>query len=136
METIKVYIDWIDKNFGATLEDKVPGAVVVTDKTFEGIKNAIASTLSFHIEGMMKDKEEVPSWLVNGEYVFEYILTTAALLHRSEEYTSLAAISRVSGINEQLLSHYATGLKKPREKQRERIITGLHKIGEEFLSVV
>jgi len=84
MEKIKVFVDWVDKNFGATLEDKVPGAVVVTDKTFEGIKNTIASTLSFHIEGMMKDKEEVPSWLTNNEYVFEYVLTDSALLHINE----------------------------------------------------
>ena len=81
MEKIRVFVDWVDKNFGATLEDKVPGAVVATNKTFEGIKNAIASALSFHIKGMMKDEEEVPSWLVNGEYVFEYVLTASAQLH-------------------------------------------------------
>ena len=84
MEKIKVFVDWVDKNFGATLEEKVPGAVVATDKTFEGLKNAIASSLSFHVEGMMKDKEEVPSWLTNREYVFEYVLTPAAQLHIGE----------------------------------------------------
>jgi predicted RNase H-like HicB family nuclease len=136
MEKIKVYIDWMDKNYGATVDESVPGSVVATDKTFEGIKEAIASALSFHIEGMIKDGDDVPSWLANGDYTFEYILSVSALLQKIEKFTSLAAVSRVSGINEQLLSHYATGLKKPRDKQRERIISGIHKIGEEFLSVV
>jgi predicted RNase H-like HicB family nuclease len=136
MENIKVYIDWMDKNFGATVSDIVPGAVVATDKTFEGIKDAIASALSFHIEGMIKDGDDVPSWLANGEYTLDFVLSISALLHKIEKYTSLAAVSRASGINEQLLSHYATGLKKPREKQRERIILGIHKIGEEFINIV
>ena len=136
METIKVYIDWVDKNFGATVEDRILGSVVATDKTFEGVKDSIASAFSFHIEGMLKDGDDVPSWLANGDSSFDYKLTASALLHNIEQYTSLASVSRVSGINEQLLSHYATGIKKPSAKQRERIVAGLHKIGKEFLNVV
>ena len=136
MVTIKVTIGWCEKNYAASVDEQVPGAVVATDKTFEGIKKAIAEAVVFHVEGMQADGDNVPDWLSNGEYQFEWILETSALLRNCEKYTSIAAISRATGINEQQLSHYANGIKKPRPQQRERIVNGLHKIGHEFLSVV
>lgn len=136
MVTIKVYVEWCNKNYGATVDEQVPGAVVVTDKTFEGIKKAVAEAVAFHVEGMLADGDEVPEWLAKGDYQFEWVLEVSALLRSCERYTSIAAISRATGINEQQLSHYANGLKKPRPQQRERIVEGLHKIGREFLSVV
>ena len=46
-----------------------------------------------------------------------------------------AALSRVTGINQRLLSHYANGLRNPRPAQRQRIVDGVHEIGRELLSV-
>lgn len=46
------------------------------------------------------------------------------------------AIRRASGINQHQLSHYATRIKKPRPEQRRRIVEGIHKIGQELMSVV
>jgi len=85
---------------------------------------------------MLQDGDGVPEWLQKGDYEIEFILETSALLRSCEKFTSIAAIARASGINERQLSHYANGLKKPRPEQRKRIVDGLHKIGEEFLSVV
>lgn len=137
MEKIKVNIAWCDKNFGASIDDnKVPGSVVATDKTLEGVKSAIADALRFHVEGMLADGDVVPEWLINGDYELDFYLETSALLRKCERYTSLAAIARASGINQQLLNHYVSGLKIPRPSQRKRIVDGIHKIGEEFISVV
>lgn len=136
METIQVKVDWCNKNFGASVGDNVPGAVVVTDKTLDGLKKAVAEAVAFHVEGLASDGDNVPSWLINGDYRFEWQLTPAALLRSVERYTSMAAIARATGINEQLLSHYANGLKVPREAQRKRIVEGIHRMGEEMLSVV
>ena len=47
----------------------------------------------------------------------------------------MAAISRATGINQKQLTHYASSLKEPRPVQRERIISGLHRIGEAFLAI-
>jgi len=70
-------------------------------------------------------------------YVFEYnFMDVASLLRAYEPFVSLAAISRTSGINQHLLSHYANGMKKPRPQQRERIVQGIHTIGKELLAVV
>lgn len=136
MEQIKVFIEWCDHNFGATFGDNVPGAVVLTAKTYDVLMKEIPETLQFHVKGMVADGDEVPEWLRNGEYEFDYELDTAALIRSCEQYASLAAISRASGVNERLLSHYANGIKKPRPQQRERIVEGLHEIGRKLIAVV
>ena len=116
MEKIIVNVSWCDKNFGAALSENVPGAVVVTAKTYDELIN-------------------VPQWLRDGDYEFEYHLDAAALLQMCSPYASIAAISRVSGINQHQLSHYANGIKKPRPEQRRRIVEGLHRIGRELIAV-
>lgn len=136
MEKIKIDIQWCDHNFGATFSNNVPGAVVLTAKTYDELMKEIPETLQFHIDGMVADGDDVPEWLRNGDYEFEYVLDTAALIRSCEQYASLAAISRASGVNERLLSHYANGLKKPRAEQRKRIVNGLHEIGRKLIAVV
>ena len=137
MEKIKVDVAWCDKNFGASLGENVPGAVVVTAKTYEQLLNDVPESLRFHVEGMLADGDDVPQWLRNGDYELEYnLVDTATMLHAFEPLLSLAAISRVTGINQHQLSHYANGLKQPRPQQRQRIVDGIHKIGRELLAVV
>lgn len=76
-EKIRVTISWCDKNYAATVEDdKVPGSVVATHKTLEGVKQAIASALQFHVEGMVEDGDAVPEWLASGAYELDYRLDT------------------------------------------------------------
>lgn len=137
MEKIKVDVAWCDKNFGASLGDNVPGAVVLAAKTYEELLREVPETLRFHVEGMLADGDDVPQWLIDGDYEFEYnLIDVATVLRAYEPFVSLAALSRASGINQHLLSHYANGLKQPRPQQRQRIVDGIHKIGRELLAVV
>lgn len=137
MEKIRVDVAWCDKNFGASLGENVPGAVVLTAKTFEELQHDVPETLRFHIEGMVEDGDDVPQWLLDGDYEFDYnLIDVATLLHAYEPYFTLSALSYASGINQHLLSHYANGLKQPRPQQRQRIVEGMHKIGRELLAVV
>jgi len=137
MEKIKVDVAWCGKNFGASLGYNVPGAVVLTAKTFEELQREVPETLRFHVEGMVEDGDDVPQWLIDGDYEFDYnLVDVATLLHAYEPYFTLSALSYASGINQHQLSHYANGIKQPRPQQRQRIVEGLHKIGRELLSVV
>ncbi|MDO4171993.1 MAG: CopG family transcriptional regulator, partial [Prevotellaceae bacterium] len=72
MEIIKVNVQWCDNNFGASLSDNVPGSVVFTADTFEKLQKEAEETLRFHIEGMVADGENVPQWLMDGDYKFEF----------------------------------------------------------------
>lgn len=137
MEKIKVKVDWCDKNFGAVTEDDVLcGMVIVSSRSYEGLMSELRKAVREHVESLLQDGEVLPGWLVAGEYEFDIELGIAALLRKCERFTSLAAIARASGINQQQLSHYASGLRIPRTEQRQRIVDGLHRIGREFLGVV
>lgn len=130
MEIIKAQVDWCGKNFSGGWGCEGIGAVIVASRTFSAFKSEFESALRFHIEGMDEDGAIIPAWLSGGDYILEYELTAAALLRRAEEFTTLAAISRASGINQKQLSHYANGTKKPRPAQRARIVEGLRAIGQ------
>lgn len=132
MQKIKVQIGWLD-NYGAG-SNEVPGCVA-THKTLDGVKNAYAESLEWHLEAMRADGDEIPNEL-QGEYELEFELNTQAVLHYFNGILTRSALARVTGINERLLGHYASGYRNPRPAQRQRIIDGIRKIGDEFNSVV
>ncbi len=132
---IKIEISWSDKNYCCGWGLDGVGAILCTNKTIEGIKKDFEESLRFHVDAMVEDGEAVPKWLANGDYKIEYSLSAGAMLREAERFTTMAAISRVTGINQKLLSHYANSLKTPRPSQRQRIVEGLHAIGRQFLSV-
>ena len=135
MEKIIVEIHWCDKNFSCVWGTPEFGSVIVTNKTLDGLKQDFISSLQTQINDMLADGEYVPEWLASGDYTVEYDLHISAILRNAEQFTTMAAISRACGINQKQLTHYASSLKEPRPAQRERIISGLHRIGEAFLAI-
>ncbi len=129
MEKIIVNIVWND-NYGAYSEE-IPGCVA-THSTIEGLKEAFVSALQFHIEG--SETDELPDCLKK-DFELEFELSVSALLHHYDKILTRAAISRVTGINQRQLGHYLSGYRNPRRDKRDIIIAGLHKIGNELLSI-
>ena len=80
MEKIVVNVSWCDKNFGASLSENVPGAVVITAKSYDELVDEVRETLKVHVEGMIADGDNIPQWLREGDYEFEYHLDASALL--------------------------------------------------------
>lgn len=72
MEKVIVDVAWCDRNYGGSLGSNVPGAVVFTAPTFEALQKEAKESLEFHIEGLVENGEDVPEWLKNGDYEFEY----------------------------------------------------------------
>ena len=135
MKKIKVEIFWEAKNYCCGWSYEGFGAILCTNKNLEKLKLEFENILKFQINSMIADGEDIPLWLAEGNYVIDYSLSVSALLRQAEQFTTMAVISRVTGINQKLLSNYASSVKKPREAQRERIVKGLHMIGEQFLAV-
>lgn len=134
---IRVDVSWCENKFSASLGVNVPGIGVFTADTFVDLQIDVEASLAFHIERLVANGNEVPQWLVNKEYEFEYrFLDAQSLLNAYRPYISLAAISRVSGINQNLLSQYANGLKTTRPYQLKRIMDAIHQIGNELTSAV
>jgi predicted RNase H-like HicB family nuclease len=132
MQTIIVNIDW-ENNYGAYSEEVL--GCVATHKTLEGVKQAYIEALEFHLEGMQKDGDEIPA-ILKRKYKLDFVLNVRALLHYFEGVLTRSALSRVTGINERQLGHYITGHRKPRPEQRNKIVEGIHRIGNEINSVV
>lgn len=126
MKTVKVTIDWCNRNYSAFIGEKIGGMVIVTDKSLEDLKKKLQSAVNTHIADMGEDAAE---WLRSGDYTLEYEFTMSATLQNALNYTTLAAISRITGIRHAQLSHYANAVSRPKQQQSEKIISGLHAIG-------
>lgn len=131
MEKVKIQIVW-NKNYGAAV-DLLPGCVAVDD-TLSGVKAGISSAIELHLETMREDGDKIPAPFI-GEYKLVFELDARALLHHYEGIITRTGLSKLTGINEKQLGHYAKGIRYPRQAQRERIIIGLHSIGKELLEV-
>jgi hypothetical protein len=137
MQNIQVKIGWCGNNYSCVADDSaLNGIVLVAGKTLEGLKKDFQESIRFHIEGCAADGDKLPEWLLNGEYELNYTLETSALLHSLDGLLTRSALSRVTGINQRQLAHYASGHRCPRPVQRQKIVAGIHSISKELSAVV
>ena len=132
MEHIIIEVGFVDGNYSAHLP-QLPGCVTVGSSLKE-IENNMAELVPFHLEGQKDSRGEVPT-IFNGEYKFIFKLSIEAMINYYSGIFTKAALSRITGINERQLWHYSAGLHKPRPQQRKRIEEGLHRLGEELISL-
>lgn len=103
-------------------------------ETLDAAKEDAQNVLDFYIEILNKNGKHIPA-ILQGEYELEFEYDIEALLKHIEGIVTKTALAKASGINPAQLTHYSSGLKKPRKEQREKIINALHKLGRELLSV-
>lgn len=73
--------------------------------------------------------------ILKGDFEIVYKYDVQSILNHYSSIFSKPALEKLTGINQKLLHHYATGLKIPREPQRKKIENALHNLGSELLSV-
>lgn len=135
MKKINVTISWSGDNYCAGTGE-VGGVVMVTNKTYDGVKAAFKEAFEFHVEACLADGDALDADVASGAYEFVYELTAQALIKHFDGILTRSALAKITGINERQIGHYGTGLRTPRPAQREKIINGLHRLGSEFISVV
>ena len=137
MERIRVDISWHENHYSAIFGENVPDAVPFTAESFLELQEEAKKSIASYIKRKDYDGENVQEWIRDGQYEFKYkFLDARSLLTAYKQHLSLAAISRVSGINQNLLSLYANGKKKASSHQVERIADAINRIGEELMAVV
>lgn len=132
MQQYLIKIAWKKGAFEATVSDSFPSQYYydITTDNFQEIIGMGHAYVDRDYDGYEEFGLEIPDWYKNGEYEFVYqFQDVASLLKAFSAYVPLSVISRETGINQTLLSHYVNGLKTPRKKQQERIQDGLHRIG-------
>lgn len=88
------------------------------------------------IEGIKRNLPE-ERWpkQIKGEYEIEWKLDVPSFLEYYGSIMSLAGMEQLTGINQKQLSNYLNHRAVPRQKQADRIITGMHKFARELLSI-
>jgi len=82
----------------------------------------------------MFDANNRPAWL-DKEYKLVYKFDTASLFEYYKGIFTLAALERITGINQKQLQHYSTGHRNPRPEQKKKIEKGLHDLAAELAAV-
>ena len=132
MEKVIVDIYYTGNNFCAYAPILL--GCVSTAATLSEMKKNIKEAIEFHVESSLEDGDSIPDIFI-GEYELEFKLSTEALLNAYSDVFTKAALSRITGINQRQLWHYASGMRKPRPTQRKRIEDGLHRLGMELLNI-
>jgi hypothetical protein len=85
----------------------------------------------------LKETRAENEWpeILKGDYNIEYQFDAQSFLTYYADVFSKPAMEKLTGINQKQRHHYATGLSKPREAQRKKIETALHKLGSELLAL-
>lgn len=133
MQKVIVEVGYIDGDYSASIPE-LPGCAVV-GKNLKEIRQELQTAVPFHIEGQREAGGKVPA-VFDTPHEYEFRLTVEALLNEYSGIFTKSALSKITGINERQLWHYAAGLRHPREKQRKRIEEGLHQLGQQLISLV
>ena len=69
------------------------------------------------------------------EFRLVYQFDVSSMLNYYKGIFTHAALERLTGIHQKQLQHYASGLRKPRAAQKQKISRAFHDLGKELLSI-
>ncbi len=118
--------------FSAYLPE-LPGCVS-TGESIDEIKTNIREAVDFHIEGMQIENLPVPEGFA-GEFELTYKMDLASLFEWFSGILTKSGVSRITGMNQSLISQYVSGIKSPSDKQTKKIERALHNLGQELLEI-
>lgn len=127
MKTVEVIVEYAGKNLSAYIEG-VP--IFTVGKDIQEIVSNMREAVEFYLE----DNPNPCKQLI-GNFELKFRIDTATFLNYYSGIFTKAALSRITGINERQLWHYAAGVHKPRRKQTEKIQNGIQTLTKELESI-
>jgi hypothetical protein len=79
------------------------------------------------------NKTRIPK-ILQQEYELIYKFDTQSFLNYYKGIFTNASLERITGIKQKQIQHYASGLKKPRLAQKQKIQNSLKELAEELLT--
>lgn len=131
MKKLQVIVEYAGDNLSAYIND-LP--IVAVGKNLNEIKHDISDAIQVYKESCAELGVE-PSALVTDEFELSFVIDATTFINYYSSIFTKAALSRITGINERQLWHYAAGLHKPRKRQLERIQRGVQSLTEELNSI-
>jgi len=132
MKKVQVIIEKSKTGFAAWLPE-LPGCAS-TGVTVDQVKRNISEAITYHLEGMKEDRLAIPEEF-SSEFLLIFSFDVETFLNYYNHVFTRRAMSRITGVNESLLSQYASGIKRPRPAQSKKIEKGLHQLAQELLQV-
>ncbi len=130
MKTIKAFVETgTDGTYNVYINEDLPFGFFGEGKTAEEAKEDFLESYK-EMKELYEDESQKST-----DYNFVFKYDAQSFLNYYCKIFSMPALERLTGINQKLLHHYASGLKKPREKQLSKIETALHNLGDELLAV-
>ncbi len=127
MKKAIVVVEHSEKNLSAYIE----GAPIFTVGTnLDDIEKNIKDAIEFYLED-----NNNPCEILLGEFELEFKIDVATFINYYSNIFTKAALSRITGINERQLWHYAAGVHKPRKTQMEKIENGIKHLSKELSSI-
>ena len=120
---------------GAQAADCIPGldALIATDPTTGTVGGFDRSAATWWRNNA--NLNIAPANILQGEFTLKFKIDAATFINYYSNIFTKAALSRITGINERQLWHYAAGVHKPRKRQLEKIQKGLDSLTEELSAI-
>ncbi|MCM1333192.1 MAG: hypothetical protein NC248_11360 [Bacteroides sp.] len=134
MQQLTINTSKTSKGYSASC-DLIPGWVVAHSGDFPGFESYVRESIDFYVECALADGEPVPEILTDKNVRIVYRFDVQSLLEHYQNIFSFAALQHITGVNQRQLWHYAAGRSKPRQKQAEKIVTALNRLGKELVSL-
>jgi len=127
-----VILEKTDAGYSAYLLD-LPGCIS-TGMTIADIKSNIKEAIDFHIEGMRIENMPIPKNF-DGKFDLSFKMDVSSLFEWFSGILTKSGVSKLTGMNQSLISQYVSGSKSPSAKQTKRIERALHNLGQELLEI-
>ena len=129
MKTLRIIIEKSSDYYDAYAEncEGVYGA----GSTVEEAKQNVMEGLNLFIKYNRNNLPEILQENYNIEYYFD---TPSFLKHYSTIFTK-SALQRMTGINQNQLTHYVSGFRKPSKKTINKLDTAIHRLSKELSQV-
>ncbi len=129
MKHIKIIIEKTKDNYSAYAEN-IKG-IYGGGETVSDAKQSILDAIKLYKK---YNKKNIPK-ILDGEYEIIYKFDTQSLLNYYKGIFTNASLERITGIKQKQIQHYASGLKKPRAAQKQKIQDSLHILAGELMAV-
>ncbi len=131
MKEVDVKVEFAGSNLSAYIE----GAPIVTvGKNLAEVEKNTQEAVAAYLESCAELQIE-PVELLTGDINLTYKIDAATFINYYSNIFTKAALSRITGINERQLWHYAAGVHKPRRTQLEKIQRGVQALTKELQGI-
>lgn len=131
MKTVEVIVEHAGNNLSAYIE----GAPVITvGNDVKEIEKNMKEAVELYLDSC-KEMNIAPVEVLQGEFTLKFKIDAATFINYYSSIFTKAALSRITGINERQLWHYAAGVHKPRKRQLEKIQKGIDALTEELAAI-